>query len=227
MNKSTPPTTGKAAARERLIAAAIRVFEREGLRGATTREIAREAEVNEVTLFRHFQNKDGLLAAVMEHKMQLHTELLETESIWTGDLAHDLHEYGKALYRALGKSEAFIRMLVDEAKRQPDYSRQMMIDASRPTCERFAARLRDALRNGRMRADLDPVIVVDAFTDMLLFGMLRETAQWMPYYDAESYVQTYVSVFIAGLAAPKTVQTSKRGNTPTPSAKKSNTPPKR
>ena len=202
MNKSTPTTAGKPDARERLIVAATRVFERDGLRGATTREIAREADVNEVTLFRHFQNKDGLLAAVMEHKMQLHTELLETESIWTGDLAHDLHEYGKALYHALGKSEAFIRMLVGEAKRQPDYSRQMMIDASRPTCERFAARLRDALRDGRMRADLDPVIVVDAFTDMLLFGMLRETAQWMPYYSAESYVDTCVSLFIGGLIPP-------------------------
>jgi AcrR family transcriptional regulator len=225
MNKSTPPTTGKADARERLIAAAIRVFERDGLRGATTREIAREAEVNEVTLFRHFQNKGGLLAAVMEHKMQIHMELLETDSIWTGDLTRDLREYGKALYRSLGESEAFIRMLVGEAKRQPDYSRQMMIDAAKPTCERFANHLKQAVSEGRMRADLNPRIVVDAFTDMLLFGMLRETAQWMPYYDAESYVQTCVSVFIAGLAAPKTKQTSKHGDSP--SSDQSKTSPKR
>lgn len=227
MNEHTPSVTGKADARERLIAAAIRVFEREGLRGATTREIAREADVNEVTLFRHFHNKDGLLAAVMDFKMQVHTELLETGSLWTGDLSRDLYEYGRALYRALGESEAFIRMLVGEAKRQPDYSRQMMIDATRPTCERFAKHLKQAVRDGRMRADLNPEIAVDAFTDMLLFGMLRETARWMPCYDADTYVQTCVSIFIDGLAAPKTKQAPKRGATRSPSANKAISSPKR
>jgi len=227
MNEHPTSTTGKSAARDRLITAAIRVFERDGLRGATTREIAREADVNEVTLFRHFQNKDGLLAAVMEYKVQVHTELLETGSVWTGDLSRDLHEYGKALYRALGESEAFIRILVGEAKRQPDYSRQMMIDSTRPTCERFANHLKQAIREGRMRSDLNPEIVVDAFTDMLLFGMLRETARWMPRYEADSYVQTCVSIFINGLASPKTSQSPDRVAAPARSTKQAKSFPKR
>ena len=49
----------------RLLEAATRVFARSGLEGATTREIAREAGVNEVTLFRHFQSKENLLSAVL------------------------------------------------------------------------------------------------------------------------------------------------------------------
>ena len=40
-----------AGTRQRLLDAAARVFARSGLEGATTREIAREAKVNEVTLF--------------------------------------------------------------------------------------------------------------------------------------------------------------------------------
>ena len=50
----------------RLLEAAARVFARRGLEGATTREIAREAKVNEVTLFRHFQSKENLLSAVLQ-----------------------------------------------------------------------------------------------------------------------------------------------------------------
>ncbi len=42
-----------------------RVFARDGLNGATTRAIAREAAVNEVTLFRLFRSKERLLAAVV------------------------------------------------------------------------------------------------------------------------------------------------------------------
>jgi AcrR family transcriptional regulator len=44
---------------EKILLAATRVFARQGVSGATTREIARRARVNEVTLFRHFKNSAG------------------------------------------------------------------------------------------------------------------------------------------------------------------------
>ena len=47
--------------REQLLQAALRVYAVAGVRGATTRRIAHEAGVNEVTLFRHFGSKDTLL----------------------------------------------------------------------------------------------------------------------------------------------------------------------
>jgi hypothetical protein len=49
-------------ARERLMEAALRVFQEAGSRGATTRKIAAEAGVNEITLFRHFGSKGALMA---------------------------------------------------------------------------------------------------------------------------------------------------------------------
>jgi len=54
-------TQGKGSARERLLDAARRVFAQSGSAGATTRRIAEEAGVNEVTVFRHFGSKDALL----------------------------------------------------------------------------------------------------------------------------------------------------------------------
>lgn len=52
--------------RERLLSAALRVFEEAGSRGATTRRIAGEAGVNEVTLFRHFGSKAALLSEALQ-----------------------------------------------------------------------------------------------------------------------------------------------------------------
>ena len=52
-------------ARDRLLEAALRVFEEVGSRGATTRRIAAEAGVNEVTLFRLFGSKAALLSAAL------------------------------------------------------------------------------------------------------------------------------------------------------------------
>src|SRR3954465_12962692 len=55
--------------RERILEAAGRVYARHGFRGATTRLIANEAGVNEVTLFRTFGSKSALMECVL---MQSH-----------------------------------------------------------------------------------------------------------------------------------------------------------
>jgi AcrR family transcriptional regulator len=51
--------------RETILAAALRLFSQRGFLGATTRRIAREAGVAEVTLFRHFGSKETLFAEVI------------------------------------------------------------------------------------------------------------------------------------------------------------------
>jgi AcrR family transcriptional regulator len=51
--------------RERILEAASRVYAMHGFRGATTRLIANEAGVNEVTLFRTFGSKSALIEAVL------------------------------------------------------------------------------------------------------------------------------------------------------------------
>ncbi len=52
--------------RTRILAAARELFERNGTRGTTTREVAERAGVNEATLFRHFGSKGALLDAMRE-----------------------------------------------------------------------------------------------------------------------------------------------------------------
>ncbi len=67
IDEQKQPEIGKAApeeTRDRIIAAARDIIARKGKRGATTREIADAAGVNEATLFRHFGNKDALIVAV-------------------------------------------------------------------------------------------------------------------------------------------------------------------
>lgn len=53
--------------RDRILDAAKRVYAQHGFRGATTRLIANEAGVNEVTLFRTFGSKAALFEALMHH----------------------------------------------------------------------------------------------------------------------------------------------------------------
>ncbi len=62
--------TGVAETRRRIIEAAADLFSRGGYNGASTRGIARAANINEATLFRHYSSKRGLYLAVLETELQ-------------------------------------------------------------------------------------------------------------------------------------------------------------
>ncbi len=77
--------------RQKLLEATLRVFAEAGFRGATTRRIAEEAGVNEVTLFRHFRSKAVLIeeAAQLYGRRRMEVSLpeepvepLEELSVW-------------------------------------------------------------------------------------------------------------------------------------------------
>jgi AcrR family transcriptional regulator len=54
--------------REQIIEVAVRLFSQKGFRGATTKEIASAAGVNEAIIFRHFATKSELYAAIIDRK---------------------------------------------------------------------------------------------------------------------------------------------------------------
>lgn len=65
--------------RTRIIEAAARVYAAHGYRGATTRLIAEEAGVNEVTIFRQFGSKSALLDAMIAECVDLSQRSLPTQ----------------------------------------------------------------------------------------------------------------------------------------------------
>lgn len=55
---------------QRILDAAARIYAETGFRGTTTRRVAQEAGVNEVTLFRHFGTKEALVKAALQRVHQ-------------------------------------------------------------------------------------------------------------------------------------------------------------
>ena len=64
---------------EKIIAATFNIIQKEGVQKATTKKIAAEAGVNEVTIFRKFENKKNLIEATKDYYMaKLLSKLEET-----------------------------------------------------------------------------------------------------------------------------------------------------
>ncbi|MEA5599647.1 TetR/AcrR family transcriptional regulator [Nostoc sp. UHCC 0252] len=193
--------------RTRLIEAASQVFASLGVQGATTREIARVAGVNEVTLFRHFASKEQLLRAVIKNALALQTEALAYPEAWTQDLKIDLTQYAYLYNTMLETQEDLIRTFIGEAKRHPDAAKQVIQEASKPLGEKLIAYLQSSQKRGSVRADLDPFPAVDMFTGMLLAGMLCRSVKFnQGSYSCEEYIETCVDIFVRGISTPDSSQ---------------------
>jgi len=105
--------------RERILRAARAVFERNGTRGTTTREVAERAGVNEATLFRHFGNKTALLEAMREWSIGQLGFDVAVESL-TGEIGADLNSICTALYERMMRNQAIIRISLAEEETDPD-----------------------------------------------------------------------------------------------------------
>src|SRR5580692_12432496 len=114
--------------RERLLDAAAETFSRDGLRGATTREIARGAGVNEVTLFRHFKSKEQLLRAVLERGLAAEAAILDEHSSWKENLRESLEKYARHYHSLLHKNKDFAGVFLAEGHLWPKSMQAMIAD---------------------------------------------------------------------------------------------------
>jgi AcrR family transcriptional regulator len=115
------PTTSRSPeeTRQRILAATRQILGRKGRRGATTREIAELAGVNEATLFRHFGHKDALIDACAEHFCPT-VEMQELLASLSGDLVADLKRMAIVLSNRMEEIRDLIIMsLADEESDTP------------------------------------------------------------------------------------------------------------
>jgi AcrR family transcriptional regulator len=184
---------------DRILEAAARVFARDGVSGATTREIARVAKVNEVTLFRNFRNKNELLRQVVLRKCHRYEHVFAEASFDTpDDLRRTVEAYVDVYVRVLIENEEFVRTFFGELKRHLKLARQLFIQSNKSVRRKFITYLTSARKRGLVRRDLDVVTAADALTGMLLSGGLRRPLTEAEYSHTR-YAKTCLEIFLKGI----------------------------
>jgi AcrR family transcriptional regulator len=193
----------KVPARDRLLHAAAQVFARDGLAGATTRAIAKEAGVNEVTLFRHFQTKERLLAAVVGNTFGAAGES-ETQSAplaSTKDLGADLTEYARRYAARLTENLLLVRTVIGEIHRHRGCEHQALHGIFKPLRTSLVERLEQAQRERVLRKDANIAITADLFNSMIFTGVLKRSAPSLsPEYSSDEYLKAAVETLLRGIA---------------------------
>ena len=104
--------------RDRILEAASRVYAKHGFRGATTRLIAIEADVNEVTIFRTFGSKAALFDALMQsHVSQSPLPALPDEP---ANPEAEIVRWCTAVLAHLRENSSLLRKSIGELEERPD-----------------------------------------------------------------------------------------------------------
>jgi len=192
-------------ARERTIDAALQVFGDKGFTGSTTREIARRARVNEVTIFRLFKSKRALYSAAITERSPVIeiSKRVEIESALTTD---DLmFQNIKTVLSLLRTNKHLFMVMLGDVWRQSK-AKAMIREVSIQRGIEFVTGFVDAqIRAGRLR-NVDPKIAARAIMGMVQFYFLTNDLLGDGSIDEEEedrIIRGFVSIFLDGLRAER------------------------
>lgn len=193
---------------QRILDAALRVFASEGFTGATTRRIAEEANVAEVTLFRKFKSKKNLLKEVLINNQTVFSSLEGLFQLFQKekdvDLETELRILGKNIAKAMrdkkkdSKRRMFMFMLFEEGRRRPEVSEalssflQMNI---KPLSEYFDLQI----KNGKMRTTNSRSAAITFVSYFVYISLLREVFGDSFFGDHDEEIERFIDIFTKGI----------------------------
>lgn len=199
-------STPRTATRQRLIQAALELFTAHGVTDTTTKQIAELADVNEVTLFRHFGNKHGLLLAAIE-EAAIFTELGQTlvqQAEQAAGMDQALKDYATACLEALERVPEMVRSVVGEAGQYPAENRKA-IGRGFTQANRYVAQYFDQMIQRRqMQPNLPAETLASLLNGMLLgYAVIEFTSEFHELWQSrEEFLTNLVTLFLQGAIQP-------------------------
>jgi AcrR family transcriptional regulator len=181
---------------ERILTATIQVYAEAGFRGTTTRRIAQQAGVNEITLFRHYGTKEALVKAALS---RIHRQ---THPVTLGEPVRperELYDWALSTYRHWYDGRHLISKVLGDLAEHPELAPDICEEPS--DSHAMVSRYLDRLRQvGLATGDFNS----DAAAGMLL-GSVFTHAIWRDHFTTpdlpapEEVVSQYVLLLLASV----------------------------
>lgn len=156
--------------RAELLRAAARVYAKNGYRGSTTRRIADEARVNEVTIFRQFGSKDALIHEAIATCGGV--EMVPDLPLVPSDPCAELTRWGSTVMEHMREMQSMVRRGMSEQEEHPQLAASVTagpIKASN-VLRAYLVRLQS---HGLVTEDFDHKVVSSMFISALFTDALE------------------------------------------------------
>ena len=156
--------------RSELLDAAIDVIRREGA-DVTMEEMATAGGISKPILYRHFVDRDGLVAAITERALDEIGEILDGKiaEARADEPPHSIRATIDAFFEYVEREPQLYRFIVDSGARRANVATVAFVD-------RIAQRVAESLAQGLAERGLDPA--PSAIWGRAIVGMVQTTAAW-------------------------------------------------
>ncbi len=187
--------------RARILEAAAELFAERGYVGTTTSAIAVQAGVNEVTLFRHFESKLGIVRALGATLDTSERAYPPAEAVVPGDLQTTLRNLAAIEIEAAVASGGLVLRLSFDARAVPELG-EAMGEVSGSNLARLTAWLERAQDRLELRTDLPAALLAEAFfslTSTLVMGRMAVGAPGPSGDEIEDMAQRQTRLLWSGI----------------------------
>lgn len=190
LKDSTPPLRKDAAInRERLLAAATELFAEQGL-DVTLNDIAHHAGVGVGTAYRRFANKEEIIDALFEQRLQavadIAQEALDDLDVWNGLITY----LDRTLYMRLGNRG------LDQMMNNPGLGDERASEARDRIAPIITKLVKKAQKQGVIRQDLDQSDLI--FIQQALSAIGETTRELSP-----QLYRRYLAIFLDGIKSDR------------------------
>jgi AcrR family transcriptional regulator len=192
-----------------IMEAAARVFAERGFHGATTQDIADVLGIRQASLYYYFPSKEGALELVCLQGVAGFFEVAKAIASGPGTAADKLARLIKSHLSPLTDRSDFVRVFLNERQHLPRESRRRIGRWSRGLERVFEDVLREGIRRGEFRADLDTRLAV-----LGILGMANAVANW--YRSEEVTIDRVSAEFVRLLAEGVTKRPQRRSHAGAP-----------
>lgn len=184
----------------KILDATIKILDKEGWEGATTKRIASEAGVNEVTLFRRFKTKQLLLEAAKDRCANKFLE--ELELILKIDYESDIPTYLRSIWinasKMIGKQTNLIRISIEEV-RGVSFEDKVLPKISNMVLDNLTKYFQIQIEKGLIR-DIDPeVAALNFFSIVFQMNILWKIYGQSPPVEEERCLENFLEIFMNGI----------------------------
>ena len=188
--------------REKLLEATLQLISEKGYLGATTREIAAQAGVSELTLFRKFGKKEHLFEEMLENYTFLPHLRDLLDEIGDMHVKEGLNTIGVRFLQNLHQRRHLVRILLSEIPHYPEITRSTYSQMIENTGKMLESYLESCRYRGELRP-IDMSIAAFSFQRVLFATFLNETiilGKKINDERMEFIVGEIVEIFLNGIA---------------------------